>query len=86
MLPALGAALRGVAIGLAVASVVGALTCVVLTVVGWPGPDAQAEERARHLAESISEGMYWALMTSIVLVPACAIVLVRRTRLEGGGE
>ena len=81
MPPAIGALLRGVAIGLAVSSAVGALTSVVLTVAGWPSPDAQPSERARHLGESISEGIHWMLMTSIVLVPACAIVLVRWTRL-----
>ena len=81
MPPAIGAVLRGMAIGLAVSGAVGALTSVVLTVAGWPGPDADTYERARHLGESISAGMMWAQMTSIVLVPACTIALVRRTCL-----
>lgn len=77
----LAAVLRGLAIGLAIGIAIGALTTVALTIVGWPSPGADATARARHLGESVSAGMHWALMTSLVMIPVCAIVLVRRARL-----
>ena len=75
-----GAVVRGVMIGVAVAASVGALTFLVLTVAKWPPGQAEPTTRARHLGESISAGMDWAMLTSIVMIPACAVFLVRRAR------
>jgi hypothetical protein len=80
----LGAVLRGVGVGLAMGATVGALTAVILTTTGWPSADTDPTARARHLGESISEGMHVAFMASAVLAPACAIFFVRRTRRQQG--
>lgn len=78
MAPRFVAAVGGVGIGLGLGITVGVVTAVALTMVGWPGPNGEPTDRARHLGESISQGMHVALIAAVVLAPVGAVILARR--------
>ena len=80
MVVTVGAVARGTAIGLCAALAIGFAVCFQACAFDWPTGVVEPSEKARHLAESISEGMHWAFLSALVTLPAAIVWSLRRSR------